>query len=126
MAQLYMQWLEADGTSGYAENLKKLPFIMFGKSPSIPAKVKANVLGAKVVPEGAVVSFELPKAAYATTILRNLFTIIGGLPLPPWLKKTEYDTKELLGSGSIADVRARFAKEIEEAVKQKGVDAAAE
>ena len=126
VAQLYMQWLEADGTSGYAENLKKLPFIMFGKSPSIPAKVKANVLGAKVVPEGAVVSFELPKAAYATTILRNLFTIIGGLPLPPWLKKTEYDTKELLGSGSIADVRARFAKEIEEAVKQKGVDAAAE
>lgn len=124
VAQLYWQWLEVDGATEYATHLQRLPFIMFGKSPAITSKVKATVLGFKVVPDGVAVSFELPKAAYATTILRNLFSIRGGLPLPAWLKKTEYDTKELLGTGSLADVRKLFAKEIEEAVRQKGAEAA--
>jgi TruD family tRNA pseudouridine synthase len=106
--RLYAPYLQADGTAAFADELRKLPFIVSARSPRLETKIRPKLRGAKIVPEGVAVSFELLKGAYATTVLMNLFNVLTGKPVPTWVKDKEYDTKALLGLGTIAEVTERF------------------
>ncbi|OGZ96253.1 MAG: hypothetical protein A2679_00240 [Candidatus Sungbacteria bacterium RIFCSPHIGHO2_01_FULL_54_26] len=56
----------------------------------------------------AVFSFSLPKGAYATSYLMNLFTLSSGLPMPNGIATNPVDAKKILATGSLDDVLQRF------------------
>lgn len=84
------------------------PFNVRMNSRGIPSKIVPTIHSFKILPEGVVICFDLPKGAYATTFFAHIFTLTGGLPHPAWLKKTEYDVKAVLGLGSLAKTREVF------------------
>lgn len=106
---MYEPMLKRDGISDFKAALQ-----MFG----IPER--ENYIETKIFPEfvtepvlvedGVIFSFNLPKGAYATTLLNNLFRLYGGHPVPDWVKTNEYDSKKLLGLGSIASLRPQFGE----------------
>lgn len=53
-------------------------------------------------------SFSLPKGAYATSYLMNLFTLSSGLPALEGIPTELVDAKKILGTGSLDDVLQRF------------------
>jgi TruD family tRNA pseudouridine synthase len=105
--KLYQRFFAADRI---AEDFEKYlrPFNIHINSRKIPTKIVPTIHTFKVLPEGVVICFDLPKGAYATTFFAHLFTLAGGLPYPAWLKKTEYDVKEILQQGSLAKTREVF------------------
>lgn len=106
----YQKFLEADGVSkDFYQQLSRLDFIKFAHR-TIPPKIKPKINGFKVVPEGVVLDFELGKGAYATTFLSHIFTLVEALPVPAWVQTKEYDLKELLGTGSLANTMQHFGK----------------
>lgn len=117
--QFYLPWLKKHGTENYLQNLRRFNYINVGKNQSIEPIIRPNVHGYKLIPEGIVISFDLPKGAYATTILMFLFDSVSGMPLPEWLKTNEIDTKQILGTGSLAHVREQFATEITATMSHK-------
>lgn len=116
---LYLPTLKAHGTDRFMERLRPFRFINIGRNPEIATRVFPKMRGVKVVPEGVALSFELPKAAYATTVLMHLFDAITGSPIPEWIKPQEIDTKELLGLGSMSEIQNAFRKELDLAAKMR-------
>lgn len=53
-------------------------------------------------------SFSLPKGAYATSYLMNLFALASGLPMPEGISMESVDAKKILGAGSLDTVLQRF------------------
>lgn len=82
---------------------------IFGYDPihsknSIPTTVRAVIHAVRSLGKIIVLDFELPPAAYATTLLAHLFDITRGIPVPKWVDQTKIDSKEILGTGSVAAV----------------------
>lgn len=109
----YAAALKAHGTERFLENLRPFRFINIGRNPSITTRVFPVMRGVKTIAQGVAISFELPKAAYATTVLMHLFDAITGSPIPEWVKPEEVDTKEILGLGSLSEIRNAFRKELD-------------
>lgn len=110
--RLYAPYLAVDGTEDFQAQLRKSPFIISSRTPTLETLIRPKVHGAAVQPEGVALSFDLPKGAYATTILMNLFDATTGYPLPEWIQPTDYDTKILLGTGTMEQARTQFAESI--------------
>jgi TruD family tRNA pseudouridine synthase len=110
--RFYEAYLAADGAREFQSNLRKLPFIVTSRAPRLDTVIRPRIHGARVTANGVGLSFDLPKGAYATTVLMNLFNVI---------------TKSLLGTGSLEAVRTEFAAQIEAAAaaKKGEADAAA-
>lgn len=105
--KIYEALLVADKIKNISETLKPFKFIPLKRRLN-PTKIFPKNILAKSLPEGAVISFHLPKGAYATTFLVNLFKIQQGLPLPAWLQKNEIDLKEILEIGSGREAKERL------------------
>jgi len=93
------------------KDLNKSLINIFGRSMILEknvclTKVPVKILGAKIIEKAVVIAFELPPGAYATTFLTHLFALYRGLPLPEWLSKTKYDSKNILGLGSVKKTEA--------------------
>jgi TruD family tRNA pseudouridine synthase len=119
---VYMDSLKEHGTERFLDHLRRFRFINIGRAPVIPTRVFPKMSGVNVAPQGVAMAFELPKAAYATTVLMHLFDTVTGMPIPEWLKPDEVDSKTLLGLGSIEDARVAFRKEIDLAMEAKQRD----
>lgn len=98
--EIYQKWLNEDRISDIRVALKPFKFIQF-KKRAVKTIIVPEIIETAIVPEGVIICFFLPKGVYATTFLMNLFKLQQGLPLPRWLKTTEYDIKKLLGTGTI-------------------------
>lgn len=98
---LYQEFLEADGTFVYPQHLRPLRFLQ-QKYRTIQPWITPQIHAVKTLPAGAIISFTLPKAAYATTFLMFLFQLYEGNPVPAWVKADEVDAKAVLGTGSVA------------------------
>jgi len=90
--------------NNFGENFKPFPYIRLSPR-SVDTRIKPMIRAVKSIPEGVAISFDLKKGAYATTFLAHLFTLQEGLPLPAWIKTTDIDMKELLGVGSLQEVK---------------------
>lgn len=97
--RLYQQSLDVDGTNNYWQQLRAWPFLLL-KRRTMPPWIFPEVHGVVGVPPGAVLSFTLPKAAYATTFLLFLFRLYEGSPVPLWVRSDPVDAKAVLGTGS--------------------------
>lgn len=108
---IYKFWLENDKIHDFKNNICPFRFIKlerrFVKTRFFPKSILI-----KTAPEGVALNFALEKGVYATTFLANFFEINEGLPLPEWVKTDEYDTKKLLGTGSLEAVKEIFKKNI--------------
>ena len=102
--KVYEFWLEKDEIGNFKENLFPFKFIN-PKRRFVKTKVFPKNILFKILPEGVVLSFILEKGVYATNFLMNLFEIRQGLPLPERIDIQEYDIKNILGIGSIKEVK---------------------
>ena len=69
---------------------------------------KAQVLNCKVIPQGAILNFNLPKGCYATTFLSHLFNLVSGA-LPKKFSNLPIDTKANLKQQSLEEILNKFS-----------------
>lgn len=104
---IYEKYSAADGIKDDFEKHIR-PFNIRLNSRGIKTKILPRINAWQILPEGAAICFDLPKGAYATTFFAHFFTLTGGMPVPSWLKKTDVDVKEILGTGSLAETKKIF------------------
>lgn len=107
--KIYEHWLAEDEITNLKKALEPLSFITLGQRFA-PTKIFAVNVKALVLDRAVIIHFYLPKAAYATTFLMNIFRLWQGYPLPNWIDKQEYDSLKLLGLGSIEPAKERLKK----------------
>lgn len=116
----YKTFLQVDQVPRqFEQNLRRFPFIRLS-TRNVSTRLRANIHGAKALPEGVAISFDLEKGSYATTFLAHLFTLTSGVPVPSWVRKTEYDLKEVFGTGSLQETKKYLEKYI--VTKEKGLE----
>jgi len=107
----YQEVLSKNGIgSAPFKNLEPFPFIQL-KKREIKTKESVKILDCKIVKEGVILDFVLPKACYATTFLTHLFNLVSGLP-PKAISGYPIDTKASLGKESLEETLNRFQKVI--------------
>ena len=108
----YRELLEENGiTSIPFQHLKPFPYVRWQKR-EIKIKERVRILSFRIVSEGVILNFSLPKAAYATTFLAHLFNLVSGLPTKDF-SSLSIDTKATLGKESIEEVLNRFGEIIQ-------------
>ena len=106
--EIYEKFLENDRLpQDFSKNIRRFDFMRFTPR-TVDPKLFAKIYEVKVLPEGTVISFDLPKGAYATAFLSHIFCLDG--QILPQLKNTVYDLKELIGSGSITETKKKLEK----------------
>lgn len=78
----------------------------------IPVVIKPKFHAYLKTNEGVVISFTLPKACYATTLLMNIFKLITGQPIPDWVKTNERDILADVKLGSVESIKKILGKYI--------------
>ncbi|NQV89772.1 tRNA pseudouridine(13) synthase TruD [Candidatus Uhrbacteria bacterium] len=119
---VYKAFLDREGLRNPMGALKKYPFIRVGRNPTFIPVVHPEVHAYKVIPEGLAITFSLSKGAYATTMLMYLFDTLTGYPVPEWLDSKFVDTKEVLGTGSLSEVREMFEEDLNRIMSRKNED----
>lgn len=119
--EIYQQHLKKDKIFDLPAALKPI----FGYSPinfknTCPTKMPVKIIETKIVKKAVILAFWLPAATYATTFLAHLFALVRGFPWPEWLDKTKYDSKKLLGLGSVAAVEKVLGEYIFNKVEESG------
>ncbi len=92
------------------KNLRSFPYVQWRKR-EIKTGEKVKIHKTKTIPEGIILNFTLPKAAYATTFLAHLFNLVSGLP-PKNISSLPIDTKATLEKGSLEEVLNKFKEVI--------------
>lgn len=105
--KIYQKFLAEDNTNNFLNNLKPLKHIYF-KSRQLPARIFPKNVDYKIFDQGAIINFYLPKGAYATTFLSNIFELHEGSPAPDWVSGREIDAKEMLKQGSLKELKTIF------------------
>jgi len=106
---LYKDFLEEYGifSMNFAfKNLVPFPFVGPRRTER-KTKIKADILNYKIIPEGVILNFNLPKGCYATTFLSHLFDLVYG-PLPRKMSNLPIDTKANLKKASLEDILNQF------------------
>lgn len=89
------------------KNLKPFPFIIL-KEREQKTTEKAKILNQKIIPQGVILQFALPKGCYATTFLSQLFNLVSG-NLPSKFSNLPIDTKANLGQPSLEEILNKFS-----------------
>ena len=105
--KFYGKFLELDGTLNYLQNVRRFPCIKISQSADLDARVFPVWHGFKIIPGGVVMSFELGKGSYATTVLNDFFEIVS-VVVPDWVTRDLVDTKQTLGTGSMQALFEKF------------------
>lgn len=124
--EVYKTFLDREGLRNPMGALKKYPFIRVGRNPTFIPVVHPEVHAYKVIPEGLAITFSLSKGAYATTMLMYLFDTVTGYPVPEWLDPKFIDTKEVLGTGSLREVRELLKEDLDRIMSRKNEDSTEE
>lgn len=88
------------------QNLRPFKKILL-RQRLIPTKIPATIHEAKIIPEGAVLSFTLGKGAYATTLFSHLFQLMADRP-PQGIPSQSIDAKALLGEKPMTETLEYF------------------
>ncbi len=105
--KIYHEYLAEDGVKDVYQALKPLKFIYWTKR-DWAARIFPKDIKYEIFADGAVIYFFLPKGAYATTFLANLFELVEGTPIPAWVSNQEIDVKKMLGQGSLEELKQIF------------------
>ncbi len=105
---LFASELGADQLAGISFSQPGLPFLGENRTKTAPTRSKIVVHSATVIPEGVIFHFDLPKAAYATTFMAELFDLYQGRPVPDWVNQAEVDTRAPLGYPPVTETTSQF------------------
>lgn len=105
--ELYRSYLQEDGTAEFRKNLRPFKFIQMKKRLTA-GRIFPKDIKYREFKGGVIINFTLPKGAYATTFLTNLFELEQGLPVPEGISLEEIDPKEKMGEGSIKEIKEIF------------------
>lgn len=89
----------------FEQHLKALKHHVRLNHNEIPVVIKPKIHSFRAIKQGIIINFDLPKGAYATSLLSQLFGLVEGLPLPEWVNKDEVDLKEQLNQPSLAETK---------------------
>lgn len=103
----YGKYLRADGTERYQQNVRMFPCIKISPHAELESFVRPVWHGFKIIPGGIIMSFELGKGSYATTILNEMFEVLSDT-IPDWVSRELVDTKQTLGTGSTQHLFEHF------------------
>jgi tRNA pseudouridine13 synthase len=123
---IYKNILDRDGLRNPMSALKRYPFIRVGRNPTFAPIIHPDIHSYKIIPEGLAICFSLPKGAYATTVLMYLIDSATGYPVPDWVDTKFVDTKEVLGMGTLKEVREKLGEDIERLMSRKNEESEAE
>ncbi|MBI4132979.1 tRNA pseudouridine(13) synthase TruD [Candidatus Uhrbacteria bacterium] len=103
---LYRTWLDADGVheEAFKRLVRTFPFIRLTHR-TLASRITVSDVHIAACPPGVATTFKLPRGAYATTFLMNLFLLSWGQPVPAWIQPEEVDAKKLFGTGTIEGAR---------------------
>ncbi|OGY28803.1 MAG: hypothetical protein A3J50_03590 [Candidatus Woykebacteria bacterium RIFCSPHIGHO2_02_FULL_43_16b] len=94
--EVYGPVLKSEGIDQTKLRVTEMPFIQLRRG-TVPVVIFPEKVKYKVLTEGVVLSFVLPKGAYATTFLSMLFNLREGDPIPIWVKEDQRNLKEEIG-----------------------------
>lgn len=103
----YKEFLEQDGLDIPSRHYKKFPFIRVA-SRTWPTVQNMQIHSVVFRNSLAVFAFSLPKGAYATSLLMNLFILASGIPIVPGIPFEQVDAKEMSGLGTFRSTLERF------------------
>lgn len=106
---VYGAYLKRDGITDLVRALRPFKFIRFADREQ-ETLVYPRVWDFKVVGKNIVIHFSLPKGAYATTFLANLFVLQQYSPIPDWVARDEFDPKAQFGNESIVPLKEYFGQ----------------
>jgi tRNA(Glu) U13 pseudouridine synthase TruD len=106
---LYAEELKADGISLPSQAYRDLSFIKL-TDPQVPTVQHAEDIEIRYEEDIAYISFFLPKGAYATSLLMNLFTLASDFPLPEKVTTRIVDTKKAIGQTGILPIMEGFVE----------------
>ena len=89
------------------KNLKPFPFILRKGKKTRKSIEKIEITNQKIIPEGVILNFILPKGCYATTFLSHLFNLASGA-LPSKFSNLPVDTKANLSQQSLEEILNKF------------------
>ena len=89
------------------KNLEPFPFAIRRGGGERKSKEKIEILNYKIIPEGVILNFNLPKGCYATTFLSHLFNLASG-NLPKKFSNLPIDTKANLNQPSLEEILNKF------------------
>jgi len=107
---VYENFLKEDNTSNFKLFLKPFKFIIY-KKRLINGRLLPKVTQANIIDKNVIILFSLPKGAYATTFLSNLFELYEGFPIPSWVDSKQFDPKKILNEGNIDQLKDTFKNE---------------
>jgi len=102
--KLYSTFLAEDEIDITLQTLRPFKFIWI-KKQYVPTRVMIQDLKYQITNQGLIISFFLPKGAYATTLLSELFKLKEGRVIPDWVKTEQVDIKKELKTGSVEPAR---------------------
>ena len=102
---VYKSWLPLSSAE-LLDAVKPFQYYMPLRRRQTPTRIFPKGLEGATGPGGVVVHFSLPKGVYATTFLMNLFQLQEGQPVPEWINKEEFDSLQILGQGSVENIKA--------------------
>lgn len=105
--QEYLKELGVFSQTFVLKNLKPFEEITIRKREQKTIE-KTQILGWKVLPEGVILNFNLPKGCYATTFLSHLFNLVSGA-LPKKFSNLPIDTKANLKQQSLEEILNKFS-----------------
>jgi TruD family tRNA pseudouridine synthase len=74
----------------------------------VPTKVFPTVHRIQQVDQGQIYHFDLPKGAYATGFLSELYTLYQDTPVPAWVNQEKIETRLPFGYPAIHEVEEKF------------------
>jgi TruD family tRNA pseudouridine synthase len=115
---VYAEFLERDGTAGYHQQAARYSFIPLSDNPTIPTRIFPVVHGVHVGQDAVTLSFDLPKGAYATTMLYHVFDLQSVPGIPQWISRNDIDGKAALGTSNLSRVFQRFGTARDETIQR--------
>ena len=92
------------------KNLAPFPFVGQRRRER-KTKIKVEILNYKIIPEGVILNFNLPKGCYATTFLSHLFDLISGTS-PRKISSLPIDTKANIKKPSLEEILNQFQEAV--------------
>lgn len=112
--RIYQDKIRQDQILDFRQSFRGFPYNYISRLATISTRIYPIFHGWRVIPGGVALSFTLPKAAYATTVLMSLFNIYPQSLLPN-ISHEIFDTKNLLGEGDLNSIQEYFYQSLAEA-----------
>ncbi len=112
--RIYQDKIREDQILDFRQSFRGFPYNYISRLATISTRIYPIFHGWRVVPGGVALSFTLPKAAYATTVLMSLFNIYPNSQLSN-ISHEIFDTKNLLGAGDLNSIQEYFYESLAEA-----------